>query len=44
VHDERAGPASAVGDEHAEVRRTLRELGYRHWYVFERRRRIAVPL
>jgi histidinol-phosphatase (PHP family) len=33
-----------VGDEHAEVRRTLRDLGFRHWYVFERRRRIALPL
>ncbi|MFH8291821.1 histidinol-phosphatase [Streptomyces sp. NPDC018059] len=33
-----------VGEEHEEVRRTLRELGHRHWYVFERRRRIELPL
>ncbi|WP_167161448.1 histidinol-phosphatase [Streptomyces sp. MBT27] len=33
-----------VGEDRAEVRRTLRDLGYRHWYVFEQRRRIALPL
>ncbi|CAM5501324.1 putative histidinol-phosphatase [Streptomyces xanthochromogenes] len=33
-----------VAEDQAEVRRTLRDLGYRHWYLFEQRRRIAVPL
>lgn len=33
-----------LGEDAEEVRRTLRDLGYRRWYVFERRRRIALPL
>ncbi|MER5431765.1 histidinol-phosphatase [Streptomyces sp. NPDC002588] len=33
-----------VGEEHEEVRAHLRGLGYREWYVFERRRPRKVPL
>ncbi|MDF3290293.1 histidinol-phosphatase [Streptomyces silvisoli] len=33
-----------VGDEHENVRDELRRLGFREWYVFERRRRIRMPL
>jgi len=33
-----------VGDQFQEVRRHLRELGYREWHVFERRERRPVPL
>ncbi|MFI7110331.1 histidinol-phosphatase [Nonomuraea sp. NPDC050227] len=35
---------SRVGDEHEAVRETLRELGFRHWYVFTQRRRVSLPL
>lgn len=33
-----------VGDEHEEVRRRLRALGFREWHVFEKRQREALPL
>jgi histidinol-phosphatase (PHP family) len=33
-----------IGDEHETVRETLRELGFRDWYVFEQRRRIRLAL
>lgn len=33
-----------VGEQYREVRRRLRELGYREWYVFERREPRPVPL
>lgn len=33
-----------VGDEHESVRDALRALGFRSWYMFERRKRIGLPL
>ncbi|MGW4790865.1 histidinol-phosphatase [Nonomuraea sp. NPDC004297] len=33
-----------VGDEHEEVRNELRRLGFKEWYVFKARRRVAIPL
>ncbi|MGH8794759.1 MAG: histidinol-phosphatase [Stackebrandtia sp.] len=33
-----------VGDEHDAVRRRLKEIGFREWYVFEQRKRIRRPL
>ncbi|MGW0521491.1 histidinol-phosphatase [Crossiella sp. NPDC003009] len=33
-----------VGEEHELVRKQLKEMGFREWYVFEQRRRIRLPL
>lgn len=39
-----AHTSDRVGEEHKAVREHLRGIGVREWYVFERRRRIALPL